>query len=195
MAIGNSAVIRSAHNSWAPPTPFALDERVGVGRSDDVFHFVAYVPAGGRVWELDGLRGGPVDLGPVPDAMETGEGPDAWLRVAVPVVGERMARAAGADTAFSAMAVCEDRVAALEEALAVALSTGDEALAARAMVELSDEQAARERAAEENVRRKHNYVPFLLALLKILADKGHMPALLDAAEQERQARLASGSKM
>ena len=39
---------------------FEFDE---VSRKDeDTFHFVAYVPINGRLYELDGLKEGPVDL-------------------------------------------------------------------------------------------------------------------------------------
>lgn len=37
-------------------------KKIAVG-SDSAFHFIAYVPAGGHVWELDGLRAKPHKLG------------------------------------------------------------------------------------------------------------------------------------
>lgn len=63
LAIGNSDAIRAAHNAFARPDPILQDEKRK--RDDDegeAFHFVAYVPRAGTLWELDGLREGPIPL-------------------------------------------------------------------------------------------------------------------------------------
>jgi len=50
-----------------------------------VFHFVGYVPVGGRLYELDGLQDGPIDLGAV--ALD-----GDWMDVARPVIEKRIAK-------------------------------------------------------------------------------------------------------
>lgn len=61
MAIGNSETIRSVHNSFTPPQPLIPDEK-SHDKDDEAFHFIAYVPVGGALYELDGLKPGPIKL-------------------------------------------------------------------------------------------------------------------------------------
>lgn len=45
---------------------FELDDKTP-SKEEDAFHFVAYLPINGRLYELDGLKEGPIDLGAIPD--------------------------------------------------------------------------------------------------------------------------------
>ena len=65
---------------------FEFDEEL-TKKDDDVFHFVAYVPVGGRLYELDGLKEGPIDHGKCDETD--------WLRTVKPVLDQRMQRWAG----------------------------------------------------------------------------------------------------
>lgn len=62
MTIGSAEGVRQAHNSFASPNPFLSDEKLSAGEKDDAYHFIAYVPVGGQLYELDGLKPGPVSL-------------------------------------------------------------------------------------------------------------------------------------
>ena len=52
-------------NRFARPEPFVSDEKKEADGSAEAFHFVAYIEKNGAVYELDGLKGGPIRIGPV----------------------------------------------------------------------------------------------------------------------------------
>jgi ubiquitin carboxyl-terminal hydrolase L5 len=63
-AISNSDMIKDAHNSFARPEPFGIDDsKKSSSGKGDAYHFIAFVPFRGVVYEIDGLKRGPIKLG------------------------------------------------------------------------------------------------------------------------------------
>ena len=84
LALSNSDTIRTVHNSFARQAVFEFDQKAA-SKDDDVFHFVGYLPINGRLYELDGLKEGPLDLGPIPQGKD-------WTEAVRPVLQERISK-------------------------------------------------------------------------------------------------------
>ena len=75
LTIGNSEKIREEHNSFSRQDPFIMeDDPKAATKSDEVYHFISYVPFNGQLYELDGLQKGPICYG---DCTE-----DNWMSMA-----------------------------------------------------------------------------------------------------------------
>lgn len=143
-ALSNSDLIRETHNSFARSSPFADETQRQAGESDDVFHFIAYTPVNGVLYELDGLQRAPISHGPCADETFPSQVADVLRR--------RVARYAESEIRFNLLAVCRDlRVRARD--------FGDTELLAR-------EERKRKAWLFENALRRHNFVGFAGEVLK-----------------------------
>lgn len=235
ISIGNSHPIRTVHNSFAKTEPFVIDKNNYKGEKEDAFHFIAYVPHKGKVYELDGLKAGPICLGDINTSNSSTENNSLnWLNVAKPAIENRMNRYSGSEIRFNLLALVKDRLISLQENIEQqtrflnyinqAISAGenktdgiipdsepckdsmelgttiDELEAQQASVNLTieeyreqlrDEEIKHAKWKEENVRRRHNFIPFAMTLLKKLAERGKLKDAVDNAKERVKTMMES----
>mmetsp|Transcript_772 Transcript_772/g.1809 ORF Transcript_772/g.1809 Transcript_772/m.1809 type:complete len:358 (+) Transcript_772:81-1154(+) len=234
-AINNLDNVRLAHNSFNRPEPFLPDKKEVAGPDDDVFHFIAYIPFKDKIYELDGLKPGPICLG------DLNEGQD-WIEAVAPHIQSRIARYAASEIRFNLMAVIKDQRVVLQdkidecatrtETLEAVLDGHDDVIADESFttVELEDTEgfeqlvygndlpslcaqlrAERTRKMElvptleevemkfskwhnENIRRRHNYIPLCVAMLKLLAKEKKLEPLIENARERQNERRQAAAK-
>lgn len=118
LALSNASQIRAVHNSFARQTLFELDNK-RAAKEEDVFHFIGYVPIDGRLYELDGLKEGPIDLGAIPPNSD-------WVDVVRPIIQKRIDKYSEGEIHFNLMAIVSDRQLIYQRRIDEILSgTGD----------------------------------------------------------------------
>lgn len=149
-ALSNSDLIREVHNSFARSSPFADETQRPDAETEDAFHFIAYTPINGKLYELDGLQPAPIQHG----ACTT----ENFASKVVEVLQKRIARYDQSEIRFNLLAMCRDlRVRARE--------FGDDDL-------LENEERKRKEWHFENALRRHNFVSFTGEVLKgVMATK------------------------
>lgn len=149
-ALSNSELIRDVHNSFAKSSPFVDETQRTATDDDDVYHFIAYTPINGILYELDGLQPAPIAHG----ASTFEEFPEK----VIPVLQRRIERYPANEIRFNLLAMVRDlRVRARE--------IGDQEMLLR-------EEGKRSEWQFENALRRHNFVGFAGEVLKgVIADK------------------------
>lgn len=148
--LSNSELIRDVHNSFAKSSPFVDETQRTATDDDDVYHFIAYTPINGVLYELDGLQPAPIAHG----ASTFEEFPEK----VIPVLQRRIGRYPAHEIRFNLLAMVRDlRISARE--------VGDQEMLYREEQKRSDWQF-------ENALRRHNFVGFAGEVLKgVIADK------------------------
>ena len=83
---------------------------------EETYHFIGYVPAYGKVWELDGLKSGPLEVGELPEYNNSTSSKDpnrGWMDVVRPALRMKMEKYGGSgndgsNIRFSLLAIVDD---------------------------------------------------------------------------------------
>mmetsp|Transcript_15095 Transcript_15095/g.26217 ORF Transcript_15095/g.26217 Transcript_15095/m.26217 type:complete len:347 (+) Transcript_15095:53-1093(+) len=212
LAISNSDLIREQHNKFHKPESLVPDEKEE-SKDGEAFHFIAYLPVGETLYELDGLQAGPFAL------AEGLNSESDWLEAVVPHIQARMQRYAASEVRFNLMGLVADRrqvlgqqaeaMTARRESVLAALSGAPpsaglptdpqvlleqaaqlEAELASIQEQVAEEHAKRQSWTDENIRRRHNYIPLLFQLVKAVAAAGELGPFLDLAKQPSKRKPA-----
>ncbi|NXF69360.1 UCHL5 hydrolase, partial [Ciccaba nigrolineata] len=179
LALSNSEVIRQVHNSFARQQMFEFDAKSSA-KEEDAFHFVSYVPVNGRLYELDGLREGPIDLGACNQ--------DDWISAVRPVIEKRIQNSI-IHLTFSVLWKEEP----MDTDQSNMLSSIQSEVAKYQML-IEEENQKLKRYKIENIRRKHNYLPFIMELLKTLAEHQQLIPLVEKAKEKQNAKKVQEAK-
>ncbi|KAF8425841.1 ubiquitin carboxyl-terminal hydrolase [Tirmania nivea] len=171
-ALSNSELIRDVHNSFARSNPFIDENTRAATENDDVYHFIAYTPINGVLYELDGLQAAPLSHGACTD--------DEFPHKVIPVLQRRIGRYPITEIRFNLLAMIQDpRLRAME--------IGD-------LETVRREEDKREAWQWENALRKHNFVGFahevLKGVVKMKTKEGKYEEWLDDAKKEMAKKMA-----
>ncbi|KAI0310594.1 hypothetical protein OF83DRAFT_1088265 [Amylostereum chailletii] len=91
-------------------------------QGEETFHFIGYVPAYGKVWELDGLKSGPLEVGEMSaGSANSPHNTEEWMDIVRPALRMKMDKYGGSDGGenirFSLMALVDDQYAVASDKL------------------------------------------------------------------------------
>lgn len=188
LAFSNCLTVKNAHNAMAQQIIYEGKSKP-VPTEDEGYHFIGYMPIDGKLYELDGMRDGPIDHGSIAPKQD-------WLDVVRPIIMKRITYYTEGEIYFNLMAVVSDRKLIYERQLGqlwdqiqfTGLETENvEVELPRIRILIEYEEMKTIQFRQEMIRRRHDYVPFIVMLLKILAEERKLAPLM-AKARERVAR-------
>lgn len=215
LTISNSDKIKVEHNKFARPEPFVFTQSREATDKDDVFHFVGYVHFKNKIYEIDGLRQGPI-------LIEDNCKFDEWIQKVKPSILKRIELYAGNEIKFNLMAVVPnrlDKAIDLDKQLNLQINYinnlingGDmdmtnsllqsfnnlskedlnkkktelESLIITNKLIIDEESEKVKNYKIENTRRQHNYIPFIFKMLSLMSEKNMLQEFYDEAKANEQ---------
>jgi len=141
---------------------------------------------------LDGLKKGPISHGECTT--------ENWLEKVCPIIQKRIERYSNSEIRFNLLAIIKNKktiflhqLSELEEKKKKSMMVDEESpelMAINKEIEIIKQKISTEEAKFaqwkiENIRRKHNYIPFIVNLIKVLAEKGELIPLIEKARQKK----------
>ena len=111
-ALHTAAQATMTYSKKGPKTKIKRNEEL---QMEETYHFIGYVPAKGRIWELNGLRSsGPLEVGEVP---EPGHGELKWMDIVRPALRNRMQRLQNDHIRFNLLAIVDGQYEKISDEL------------------------------------------------------------------------------
>lgn len=203
VAISSSEEIKRVHNTFGRAESMYMDtvsprpifDPLKHDKSDDVFHFISYVPyyPNNTVYELDGLQSSPIPLGSFEhDNTKQSSVLQPWIIVARDQIQKRIETIGVDNVKFNLMAMIHDKRQFYSTS---EVSSNDDTMMMNDYDNvnynalLEEENMKRYIWKLENERRRHNYIPFIIQYLREMAKTTIPPAITDNDDNEKTTTL------
>ena len=211
MCISNSEKIKIEHNKFSRPEPFIFTKTKVAEDGDDVFHFVAYIHFKNSIYEIDGLREGPI-------LIKENVKNEEWIKNVKPEIINRINLYSSNEIKFNLLAIVPNRLEKAKELekefvekrnyiqnlinggdvkmdekfsdynklnkedLEKSLKDFNEMIQTNKII-IQDEEEKINKFKLENERRQFNYIPLIFELLKLMSEKGSLSEIYDDAKK------------
>ncbi len=222
MCISNSEKIKIEHNKFSRPEPFIFTKTKVAEDGDDVFHFVAYIHFKNSIYEIDGLREGPI-------LIKENVKNEEWIKNVKPEIINRINLYSSNEIKFNLLAIVPNRLEKAKELekefvekrnyiqnlinggdvkmdekfsdynklnkedLEKSLKDFNEMIQTNKII-IQDEEEKINKFKLENERRQFNYIPLIFELLKLMSEKGSLAEIYDEAKKIEEAKVQQQQK-